>query len=192
MKSEMYHEQYRFEWERKEQLQSQLNVHIAALVIVGGAIVSMIHNYPYSKAHVTSLFVVFSVCAVASVAFSSFFCFLSFFGHKYGRVGRPSKYQSYFSELKEWYQEEKPEATEEEIESDYQQFYLMRLDEAIEQNFVVNGKRASHLNTATIWIGVAFLCAVICSIPYTLQSIKTEWPIHNVKIIEFPPQSPSP
>jgi hypothetical protein len=182
LKQEIYKEHYQFEWDHRSHLAAAINLPIAGITVVGGAVAAMVLGFSFSKGTLTSCFVVLAALTAVSLLASVVFLFRSILGYQYQRIATPRKLKEHYDSLSSWH------ATYgkglENVEAEFEANFNERLAEAAEVNAANNIRKSAFLHWANLSVAIALSLATVTCVLYLVDTLNRTAPAYSVKIVE--------
>lgn len=186
MNRKIYQDQYDFELNQKNHLASSANVPIMVMTIVGGALSSMVLDFPYAMEDETFnvlsfTFFALSIGCAISLLVSTFLLFRAFIGYEHMKLPPPSDLSRYYEKLLQWHSKNGGGASD--AKRDFDDYFCQRLIEAAQRNGENNKNRGNFLHTATIMIAAATLFLAISGALYVSAKRQNDAIPYKVQII---------
>jgi hypothetical protein len=169
---ELHKELYFFEWTRKEQLASAVNLPQTLLTVIAGGMFYLLQSFPYTLNYASAAFVLLGGLSLFSQLAALTFLFRSVLGYWYEQLPASDKLQEFFEELKQWHTAQGH--TLEGCQQDFNEYLQGKLAEATAANLAVNTKVAAYLDKATRSLLFAFIFAGLSLIPYLPEFMAEE------------------
>lgn len=187
-----YESQYHFEAERRDKVDSRLQIPFAVMVTVIGLQGFMLQNISFNIDGMGGIifWLLFSGSLV-SVCIALFFFRYAWFGHEDKLIPTPITLEDYRASLQKYYTDEEnsEKKTEERLKNTVLNYYI----EFASANANNNDKRAFNIYRTTVSLTVAVIFAFLSYIPFHIN--KNDTPLddktYNVRLMNQPEQLPS-
>ena len=181
---EIFKEQYEFELERKEQLGTSLSLPLAMVSILGGILVFYAQHYPASSNGLTIAFAVFFGLFGIALVSAVYFIFRAYTGFTYQYVASGPDLKQWFDDLVSYYSAEAD--GRKEAEREFQDGIDIRYIEATGVNATNNQLKAAYLNSASKLLAAATALALLCAVPFFMNSTRNDEKPIKVEVVKLP------
>lgn len=184
---ELAKEHYFFEQQRKQELESAMNLPITVLTILTGAVALLLQEAYLPPRPLTSILVILLAIAIIGIVAGFAFTIKTFWRYYYSEV-RFAEQLNHRESLKAYFTATgKPEVADAEFERDLAQRY----GEAIGQNARVNQTRALWLYRAKFALSISATAVLLGAIPFAILKA-SEPPKQKECTVSNDPNTPPP
>lgn len=154
MRSELYSDVYKFEWDQRSQLISAVNIPIIGLTALATVLGSTLISFPYDS-NLQVIFLFTSGITILTLFSALFFVLRSMLDLTYKKMPDPLKLTSYFKQLEDWHRNaNSPEGT---AAKEFQDHFNEKLAEAATVNAFINKKRGDCIYFAILLISISIV-----------------------------------
>ena len=172
---ELFKDMYYFELDRKEKLNSKVNLPITIIILICGTIVyftrsinmfgidliSIIFWFLYAVLLISTIFTVYYICR-------------SFYDYPYEYIPTASDFEKDINNLQEYYEDPYFEDIEKDKKQELLQNDINRLiadnyKKCIDKNIISNDIKTEYLLRSSAGIIVTIIALILCSIPFFLK-----------------------
>lgn len=183
MAHDVFKQSYDFELEQRNHLIDAVNVPILALTVLGGALVTMVMNFPYSEHQPVgrTAFLVVAVLASTALLIAVFAVFRALVGYWYEKIPSATKWNHHYEKLVSLYGGRSD--GQELIAREFDNAVTVVYGKAADANAKINRKRGRWFFVANISVAIAATLLAVAGGLFTFASITEKVHIQEIRIV---------
>ncbi|NSB15847.1 hypothetical protein [Clostridium beijerinckii] len=165
---DIYEKAYYFELDRIDKIHARLTIPLTLLTLIGGAIINMLpklfkmFSLFVSGAYEYISIIILIIVIIILFLMSLYHAFRSYFGYGYCYIDKWDIIDNWGTELNKYYDGDK-----EKVKNELDEYYVDRLKECRNRNFILNNKRQGYLFRVNLFICIQISLIIIA---YTISS----------------------
>ena len=187
MEKELFKDMYYFELDRKEKLNSKVNLPITITILICGAIVYFSKSINMFGIDLISiLFWFFYAGLLISTIITVYYICKSFYDYPYEYIPTASDFENDINNLQEYYEDPyfddiEKDKKQELLQNDINKLIADNYKKCIDKNIISNDLKTEYLLRSSAGIIVTIIALILCSIPFFLK-LNEYSDIHLVEI----------
>ncbi len=179
-------EAYYFELERKDRINSNVNIHITIITIVIGAIAFFLNNLPDPQINII-LIMIFYLSLLLSSVFTLivfYIIFKTITGYKYEFIASTETFENYINDVNA-YNKQVSKNEKIDINTKFENLLFKQFCKCATRNQINNDKKSGYLNSLSRKLSITVILIFFTSIPFFILNFTPENKIQNIRIINF-------
>jgi hypothetical protein len=166
---------YKREEDRKNSLETSLNIPIGILTVIFAVHFFLVRDFDYSSCSIWEIrvFIISIIISVFSALITAFLVLKSYHNieaeYLYKGLPFPSKLFNYEKELIKFYNENKNDFGEIDGKEKFKEYLVDKFTEHIDRNALNNDNKSNFLHKSKRYIFVSFLFMLISFVPYLIN-----------------------